>query len=113
MKSLKPLCEHYFNLFINKDINGLSTLFSDDIKLIDWNISTKGKNEVLLQNKNIFDNVNDIKIEINELIEEHNKVCCQINLSIKVDEKYENINIVDIITFDDLMKIKKIEAYKI
>jgi len=113
MESLKPLCRHYFNLFNNKDINKLSELFSENIKLIDWNLSIKGKTPVIREITNIFNTVCDINIEIDDMIEENNKVSCQILITITSNVGIEKIEVVDVISFDDLMKIKKIKAYKI
>lgn len=113
MKSLKPLCDHYFGLFVNKNVDELSKMFSDNIKLVDWEVSLKGKDGVLKNMIQLFDSVDDIKIEVGDYIEECYSVSCQLTIYIRTDKNIEEIEIVDIITFDELMKIKKIKAYKI
>ena len=110
MISLKWLCDSYFIYFNDQNINKLEELFSDNIKLEDWNISVKGKDDVLKEIQNIFDSVESLEILPREYYEDNSTVCCEIMIKIN---KTESIQVVDIITFDNLMKIKKIKAYKI
>ena len=118
MISLKTLCDAYFTLFSIKDIEKISEFFSNDIELIDWNISAKGKENVLNELKNIFDNVKEIIINTQTHIanrryyEDGDTVCCEIEIIL--DNKYnDKIRAIDVITFNEFMKIKKIKAYKI
>ena len=52
---MENLVKNYFEIFSNKDIQGLENLFSDDVILQDWDILAKGKKQVLDANKNIFE----------------------------------------------------------
>ena len=110
MASLKKLCERYFILFSEKKIKELSELFSDEIVLKDWNIFVAGKKDVLTSIENIFNNVKTIGAYPINYYEEGNTVCCEISIIINDKEK---IDAIDVITFDNLIKIKKIKAYKI
>lgn len=114
MISLKSLCNEYFINFNNKNLEKLSELFSDDISLTDWNISVKGKENVLKEISNIFSNVQNIKISIyGDLYEDKNTVCCEIEIILNnYTANYEILKVVDIITFNDYGKIEKINAYK-
>ena len=109
MISLKNICKYYFQCFSDKNIEKLTELFADNIKLIDWNIQVEGKEKVLDANKNIFNNVDTIEVIPNNLYEDDNVVCCDINIIINQNEK---IQVMDVIEFDDFMKIKSIRAYK-
>ena len=66
-KQMKEVVVNYFNIFSNKDLNGLEEAFSDEVILKDWDILAIGKKEVLAANKNIFDNVQTISVNINEI----------------------------------------------
>ena len=104
---LEPVCKFYFELFSSKDVNKLSELFSDDIQLIDWDINIIGKKNVIDATKNIFDNVKGV-LPIN-YYEYGSTICCEILVVVNETEK---IHVMDVITFDKFMKIKKIIAYK-
>ena len=108
--NVKEKCKLYFDLFSKKNINSLSDFFSDDIILKDWEIYANGKTEVVEANKNIFDNVETINIEL----------VCQSSINesivfnqilIEIDSK-ETIRVVDVIQFNVEGLITKIEAYK-
>jgi hypothetical protein len=99
----------YFDLFSNKDINGLSKLFSEDVKLVDWNISKSGKLEVIEANKKIFNSVDTIKVTPNKFYKNNNSYA--VDISILVNE-IENLDVIDIISFNKEGKINSIKAYK-
>lgn len=110
MISLNKICDYYFDSFSWKNIDRVSELLSDDVELIDWNVKSKGKYQVIEEYKNIFNNVNTIRAYVNKYYEYGDTVCCDI--TIIIDDK-EKIEVMDVITFDDMAKIKKIKAYKI
>jgi len=128
MISLKYLCDQYFILFNDQNVEELKNMFSDDIILEDWNVNVEGKENVINEIKNIFDNVKGIKVLPKKYYEDDKTVCCEINISIDIPEedlyfdldednnnktKTDKFQVVDIITFNNFMKIKKIKAYKI
>ena len=83
-------------------------MFADDIILIDWNLFVNGKENVLNTNKDIFSNVDTIKIK--QLNSYSDTVCCEIIIIIN---NLEKIQVIDVITFNNQLKIEKIKAYKI
>lgn len=109
MISLKKLCSLYFKKFSDKDLDGLSEMFSNKIQLNDWDIKVYGKDNVLKSIDTIYSNVEDIQAVPNSFYEDGNTVCCDITITIDNNEK---IDVMDIITFNDLFKIEKIKAYK-
>lgn len=112
MSKLKELCDLYFNLFSNKNLEKLTELFSDEIVLKDWNVQVIGKYAVRQEYKNIFnDNPYPIKVQTLKYYEEENTVCCEIILIINNGEFNEEV--IDVITFNENDLIKKIKAYKI
>jgi hypothetical protein len=111
MTSKYELLRNYLTAFADKNLNMLEFMFSDDVILHDWDILATGKEAVLAANKNIFDNVNNIIINIDNFSEDrtdNNLMFAQ--LEVIVDDKI--INVVDVIKFDKNDKITKISAYK-
>ena len=106
---MENLIKTYFQAFSNKDIHELEVLFSNEIILKDWDICAEGKQEVLLANKNIFDSVDSISTDLKELYLDGLVAVCIIEITINKDEV---LKVIDIIKFNDQMKIKEVSAYK-
>ena len=119
------LLKTYFKSFAQKDIDELKNLFSDDIELIDWNNTYKGKDKVLNEVEGIFssftiirlyvinifselDIVHDDDSETDITIPKNNSYACQIEI---IFDDTSPLHIMDLIEFDDDFKIKKINAY--
>jgi hypothetical protein len=103
----------YFTTFSEKDIEGLKSMFSDDVVLRDWEISVEGIDEVLKANQNIFDSVDTIVVKPirvwDFLSHEDNVVVAE--LEIVVNDVVTEL-VTDILEFDDNNKIKAIRAYR-
>lgn len=110
MISLIKICEFYFKSFSEMDTLKFGSLFADDISLEDWNVKAYGWNDVMDEIINIFNSVKTIKVRPMSYYEDGKTVCCEI--LIQIDDK-EIIQVMDVITFNDMMKIQKIKAYKI
>ena len=108
-KSLIECCEHYFKVFSEKNLEELSKLFADDVKLRDWENFSSGKSNVILTNKKIFDNVESINVKPKNMYQDGNVIIAE--LDILINEK-EKILVVDIITFNESAKICRINAFK-
>ena len=54
----------YFHYFKNKDIENLSNLFHENIKLRDWEIEVSGYKNVVNQNIQIFKNLGNFDLKI-------------------------------------------------
>lgn len=106
MKNYKTLTDKYFEAFLNKDVETLNELYSNNITLIDWNINVNGKEEVLLANQGLFDL--DFTLEVHNTNQSEDKTFNEITITIGE----EVLNIMDVITFDENFKIIKIVAYK-
>jgi hypothetical protein len=98
----------YFYHFSNKDIVGLSEMFSNDITLTDWDINVSGKKEVLKANLNIFSSVESISVVVKKIYENNDSYAVEIDITIDGSTVLE---VVDVIKFD-FSKIKSIKAYK-
>lgn len=98
--------DKYFEAFNNKDLDTLSTLYSNDVRLIDWDIDIEGKEEVLNANKGLFDL--DFNLELNKTYQIENKTFNEITITIGEDV----LEIMDVITFNQNYQITNITAYK-
>lgn len=98
--------DKYFEAFNNKDLDTLSTLYSNNVRLIDWDIDIEGKEEVLNANKGLFDL--DFTLELNKTYQIDNKTFNEITITIGEDV----LEIMDVITFNENYQITNITAYK-
>jgi len=96
----------YFEVWENKNIDGLENLFSSNITLKDWTNKWIGKSDVIEVNKEIFKN--DIKVSILRIDVIYNTSYCQLELNVNGEILY----VMDVIEFDDDFLIKTITAYK-
>lgn len=107
--NLLELSKDYFAKFSNKDLNGLSDMFADDVVLVDWQINQSGKKNVVKANKTIFTSVTKLLVEPVLMSQNENTVFAEI--VVRADDTAV-LNVVDVITFNTEGKIKKITAYK-
>ena len=108
MSTLKDQAIQYFEMFSNKDLTGLSEIFTDDVALRDWERSASGKVDMLAANKDIFDAVNTIAVTPIALYEENSTVVAEIEVLVNDEIK---ILVIDVIKFED-NKISSVRAYK-
>jgi len=108
MSTLKDQAIQYFETFSNKDLTGLSEIFSDNAVTRDWDTVSEGKDAVLTANKNIFDSVDTITVTPLSLYEDGNTVAAEIEVLLNGVEK---LLVVDVITFEG-SKISSLRAYK-
>ena len=106
---MRELVTKYFEDFSIKDLEKLSDIFSEEITLQDWDILAKGKQNVLEANKSIFNSVDTISVNLNELYIDDNVATCMIEIVINNEE---TLKVIDIIKIDTDGKIKEISAYK-
>lgn len=100
----------YFEKFSNKDINALSEMFSEDVCLTDWDINVSGKENVIAANQQIFNSVNTIEVNpINFYSSDENSFAVEILILVN---NTENLEVVDVISFDNQGLIQSIKAYK-
>jgi len=108
-KNYKILTNQYFEAFVNKDILSLSKLYSKNVHLKDWEVDVTGKNKVLDINANLFKEQFDLHIL--DIVQSENKTINTLN--IVLPEHGINIEVIDVITFnEDTFEIESIRAYK-
>jgi hypothetical protein len=104
-KNHKVLSEKYFEYFSEKNVEALSKLYSDTIILTDWNGKWNGKENVLDENKKLFER--DFTLEIRDIGQIGNKTYTFLNITVEGD----TIRVLDILEWDANYQIKSVEAY--
>jgi ketosteroid isomerase-like protein len=100
--------EEYFEAFVNKDLERLSQLYSDDVVLSEWNENVfTGKEAVLQANADLFDKFENIGVVVKARGESGNISLNEI--IVLLDDI--SVKVVDSITIQD-EKIVYIMAYK-
>ena len=107
-ENIKDIALSYFKTFSEKNIDGLSEMFDDNVSLRDWDIDKKGIESVLKANLNIFQNVKTINAIPQNIISENNFVFAELKIVVNNDE----LNVVDLIEFNKKGKIISIKAFK-
>ena len=105
---MSELAKNYFSLYSNKDLAGIKKLFKNDVTLKDWDGEWNGIDKVINQNRIVFESIQNLKIEVEEISCLSNKVFAKIIVHANGVE----IPVVDIIEFDKQEKIAKITAYR-
>ena len=100
----------YFQNFSNKDIDALSEMFSEDVRLADWDIAEATKEKVIAANQKIFDSVESIVVKPLYFYYD-NEDSFAVEILIVVNET-EFLEVVDVIRFNDEGLIDSIKAYK-
>ena len=105
---MKELAIQYFEFWNKQDLDGLRSLFAEDVSLKDWDIEVVGLEEVIKANEMIFNELPGIKAEILQLGIEKGVVFAQ--LAIQLNQS-ESISVVDVLNIEG-NKINSIQAYK-
>tara|TARA_B100001059_G_C17819889_1_gene577576 strand:+ start:31 stop:357 length:327 start_codon:yes stop_codon:yes gene_type:complete len=106
--NLINIAKEYFNLFELKDIDNLKKLFDKHISLQDWEINVEGLDNVIEKNIEIFTELDDFELTVNQIYLIDNIIFAEIDIitgGVKM-------SVLDKIEFNDNYKIQKITAYK-
>jgi hypothetical protein len=103
------IANEYFDAWNSQSSEQLSKLFDVDVKLVDWNVQVKGRNEVVNANENIWKDVPDINATVIDIgISHANRVYCHI--IIKSEKENLNISVIDVLSIRN-NKIYRVDAY--
>tara|TARA_B100000886_G_C20028748_1_gene328947 strand:- start:75 stop:404 length:330 start_codon:yes stop_codon:yes gene_type:complete len=108
MNKIEIATKKYFTFWSNKNIEGLTKLFHDEIVLQDWENLIVGKKEVVRFNKEIFKKFNDINLKI-IFLKSFNSTSFS---ELKIDLGGNTILVLEKIDFNENELIKNIRAYK-
>ena len=122
---IEDLTKKYFDSFSKKNIKELEKMYSDNILLHDWSGVWRGKQQVLDMNKELFEGVELIKVDVLNtkafhisLREERKsmwRVYCHIYIKTSNDKDLNTtLDVMDVIDwgYNEKPKILKIKAYK-
>ena len=107
---LIELTNKYFSVFSEKNIDVLSSMFSEDVVLRDWENSHQGKEAVVKANKAIFDSVKTIHVTTKNMVVGELEVAAEIEVNINDSEV--RLLVTDVLSFNSELKIKSVRAYK-
>ena len=102
----RELCIEYFKAFVEKDLSALSDMFSDSVALKDWEVDVSGKEAVLAANKDIFQSIDDLRVEVSRIRESGVISVCEI----KIFADNNEFLVTDVIGFNSDNKIEFIRA---
>ena len=98
----------YLRHYSHRDLDRVSSIFSDEVTLRDWSISVVGKAAAVAETSRNFESCQSIEIQTLGIYEGGDTVAGE--LRIVVDGKTE-LYVMDVIRFDAGGKIKSIRAY--
>ncbi len=112
--NLEQTARDYFCAFEDKKLDTLSDMFHENITLKDWNLAAQGRQSVLNANAEIFDAIDKISVNVENLYSCGMTVVAE--LSILADDQ-DPLPVVDIIKFHPKcvggkFKIESIVAYR-
>ena len=112
--NLENIARAYFSAFEGKKLDTLFDMFHEDVSLKDWNLSAQGRRSVLVANAEIFDAIDKISVNVQNLYLCGMTVVAEL-LILAYDQ--EPLPVVDIIKFhpesvDGNFKIESIVAYR-
>ena len=105
---IENLSRDYFLAFTLKDSIELSRMFDEAVELVDWEVNLQGRDAVMTNNQKLFNSVSNIKV-VPEIIAVYG-LTAMAKILVEIDGI--KLKVVDIITFNNLGKIIKLEAYK-
>lgn len=109
VSGLKELASKYLAAYAAKDLATIAELISESVSLQDWNVSGQGAKFFLNETEKNFQDAEKIEIQVVQLLLDENTVAAR--LLIVVDDSIE-LEVVDVITFDENAKIAALQAYK-
>ena len=111
MAPLKPLVDTYFSAWNAQDVNALRAVLADDCKLRDWEVSATGGDEVAAANAKIWAAVPKIAIVVLDVFTSETTATAEIIVKLN-DEAGTELQVADIIGFNEAGKITFVRAYK-
>ena len=111
-KSVSILNALYFKSFNEKNLNVLSTIYSPNVILTDWVGEWIGKDNVLHENRKLFQNEFTLTLENTKLFFDEDMGMNRTINDIVIEINGETIKAVDDILFNSNNKIYSITAYK-
>ena len=78
--NLSEIANQYFKFWGEKNLDGLRTLLSENVRLKDWEQDVAGIEKVLKSNSNIFTGIQNLGVSVETLSHINNTVFCKITV---------------------------------
>lgn len=99
----------YFDAWNAQNEYELRKLFTEDVKLVDWNIQVQSIDRVVEANMNIWRDVPDIHATVLDIsISTLGRAYCHLNITSDISKI--NISVIDVLSIND-GKIYRVDAY--
>lgn len=98
----------YLRAYESKDIERITAMFSEDIRLRDWQIAVSGKSAAVFETQSNFNAVHRLEIQVLQMFEAEESIAAE--LKIRVNDT-ETLYVVDVLDFDKQGKISAIRAF--
>ena len=113
----QDICEAaqaYFEAWNSHDLNFLSATLSAKVALQDWNVNVSGAHKVLKANSDIFESFSGVKISVEDLYPCVSKLACACEIKVLLNDITKSeLKVIDVIHFDEELKVTHVRAYKL
>ena len=105
------LTKKYFEYWNEHNASKVGEMFNDVSFLRDWDIFVENPVNIMKATNNIFNTFPDIKCELIKIHESKstNSTICELLIHLNLEQ---HIKVVDILEFDNELKIKSLKAFK-
>ncbi len=105
----EQLARKMLSAYEAKDIDYISSLFSSDVLLRDWNYEVVGREAAIREFSKNFEDAKQLSIEVLRIFSSEAGVAAEVEI---VVNNSEVLRVVDVISFDKDSKITSIISYK-
>ena len=105
----KELATNYYEAIASKNITEVGNCLADTIALESGSLTTATRDQIVSGFQAIFDNVQTITVQHNEMTQENTVVACEVIL--QLDQ--QQLRLCDVLRFDEDGKISSIHSYEI
>jgi hypothetical protein len=99
----------FLSAYERKDIDTISMMLTEDVVLRDWNHETSGLEAAVAEYSKNFRDAESLKITVIQILEAESGVAAELEIVVSGSE---NLNVVDVFTFNEANEITSVVAYK-
>ncbi len=99
----------FLSAYERKDIDTISKMLAEDVLLRDWNHEVSGIEAAVVEYSKNFRAAESLRISINQILEAESGVAAELEIVVNGSE---NLNVVDVFTFNEANEITSVVAYK-
>jgi hypothetical protein len=99
----------FLSAYERKDIDTISMMLTEDVVLRDWNLEVSGLEAAVAEYSKNFRDAESLKITVIQILEAESGVAAELEIVVSGSE---NLNVVDVFTFNEANEITSVVAYK-